>query len=306
MTERRLAFDQSFQAGKERHGVQEKTSQEVPCRAQVTEQPVVEQVEMVESDAPPQVLGSTNMYDKHGKIRLIPTPSPDPKGVYTSFHPLNLPTWRKWTAIGVICFFGALSISAEMAVGSLLPVFLLEYSGLDAAEVLRNTDFQAKLAGKRGLDPLAVIPDGVAAVSLARVYLLVPLSIGVGRRPVLLLTATLSWAGGLWAGCSGSLEAHLAARVVHGLGAGAVEALLPLIAQDMVFIHQRNRALSTIIASQGPIAFATAIVGPYIAVTLTWRWIYWITSVLGIVAWVLIIVFVPETRYNRSEEELCT
>ncbi|KAI1333779.1 major facilitator superfamily transporter [Xylariaceae sp. FL0016] len=259
-----------------------------------------------------QVVGSTEMYE-NGRIRLIPTPSPDPK------DPLNLPNWRKWTAIGVICFFGALSLAAEIAVAALLPVFLLEYSGVDPAKVLSNTDFKSKLAGKEGLDPLLVIPEGVVPVSLAKVsllatipllsngvasYFLVPLSIAVGRRPVLLLTATFSWAGGLWAGSSQSLESHLAARVIHGLGAGAVEALLPLIAQDLVFIHQRNRALSLIIASQGPIIIGTGVAGPYVSAKLTWRWIYWVTSAFGIVAWLLIIVFVPETRYPRSPEAL--
>jgi len=81
-------------------------------------------------------------------------------------------------------------------------------------------------------------------------YLLVPLSTAIGRRPVLILTSTLSWTSGFWAGHSTSLNSHIAARAIHGLGSGAVEALLPLIAQDMVFIHQRNKAVATIIASQ--------------------------------------------------------
>lgn len=94
---------------------------------------------------------------------------------------------------------------------------------------------------------LATIPlltNGIAS------YLLVPLSIAIGRRPVLLMTAVLAWAGGLWAGLSTSLESHLAARAVMGLGAGAVEALIPLIVQDIVFVHQRSKAQSAIVASQ--------------------------------------------------------
>lgn len=81
-------------------------------------------------------------------------------------------------------------------------------------------------------------------------YLLVPLSTAIGRRPVLILTSTFSWAGGFWAGASTSLQSHIAARVFHGLGSGAVEALLPLIVQDFTFLHQRNKALAAIISSQ--------------------------------------------------------
>lgn len=158
-----------------------------------------------------------------------------------------------------------MALSAEIIIGSLIPIFLLEYAGLDPTTI-RDIDFVAASGGKgTELNPLAVIPAGVTPPSLERVsmlatiplitngiasYFLVPLSIAIGRRPVLLLTAVLAWAGGLWAGLSTSLDSHLAARAMMGLGAGAVEALIPLIVQDMVFIHQRNRAQSTIVASQ--------------------------------------------------------
>lgn len=94
------------------------------------------------------------------------------------------------------------------------------------------------------LATLPLITNGIAS------YFLVPLSIAVGRRPVLLLTAVMAWSGGLWAGLSTSLDSHLAARALMGLGAGAVEALIPLIVGDIVFIHQRAKAQSAIVASQ--------------------------------------------------------
>lgn len=199
------------------------------------------------------VLGSTEIYDKYGNIRLVPTPTPDPK------DPLNLKEWRKWLAVASMCFFGSISLAAEIAIAGLTPVFLLEYSGVDPASTLKHADL------KGNPDPLAVIPPGVQPVSLAQVsllatipllsngfatYLLVPLSTAIGRRPVLILTSTLSWASGFWAGASTSLTSHIAARVFHGLGSGAVEALLPLIVQDIMFIHQRNKAVAAIIAAQ--------------------------------------------------------
>jgi hypothetical protein len=199
------------------------------------------------------VLGSTEIYDKDGNIRLVPTPTPDPK------DPLNLKEWRKWLAVASMCFFGSISLAAEIAIAGLTPVFLLEYSGVDPASTLKNADL------KGNPDPLALIPPGVHSVSLAQVsllatipllsngfatYLLVPLSTAIGRRPVLILTSTLSWASGFWAGASTSLTSHIAARVFHGLGSGAVEALLPLIVQDMMFIHQRNKAVAAIISAQ--------------------------------------------------------
>ena len=43
------------------------------------------------------VVGTAQLYE-NGQLRLIPMPTPDPK------DPLNLPKWRKWMAIGSICF----------------------------------------------------------------------------------------------------------------------------------------------------------------------------------------------------------
>lgn len=131
-----------------------------------------------------------------------------------------------------------------------------------------------------------------------------PLSISIGRRPVLLFCGVLAWSGGYWAGFSRSLESHIAARCMQGIGAGAVEALIPLTVQDLVFIHQRNRAMSSIWATQGLIIVSIGIASPVIVVNLSWRYLYYISSSLAVVAWLLLCVFLPETRWERSKEEL--
>ncbi len=214
---------------------------------------------------------------------------------------------------------GSLALSAEIIIGSLIPVFLLFYSGVDV-RILNTADFKTISGGSAsGVNPFAIIPPGVMPADIGKIstlatiplltngiasYFLVPLSIAVGRRPILLIAGTCAWAGGLWAGLSTSLDEHLIARAIQGLGAGAVEALIPLIIQDMVFIHQRNKAMSTIVSTQGIIITALGIVAPYIASNYDWRWLYYITAGLGFVAWLLILFFVPETRWMRSKEEL--
>lgn len=160
---------------------------------------------------------------------------------------------------------GSLALAAEFIVGALVPVFVLEYSGIDP-HILSQIDISAlNKPGEVNLDPVKLLaglggPPLYQVALLASVpllvnglssYLLVPLSVAVGRRPVLLLSGFLAWTGGLWAGFSQGLGSHLAARCFQGFGAGAVEALIPLIIQDMMFIHQRNKAISSVGASQG-------------------------------------------------------
>lgn len=197
-------------------------------------------------------------------------------------------------------------------------MFLLEYSGVDP-RVLNNVDFVANAHGSINFNPLAVVPEGVVPADLGKVsllatipllangiasYFLIPLSIAIGRRPVLLLTGACAWIGGLWAGLSTSLESHMAARALQGLGAGAVEALIPLIVQDIMFIHQRNKAMSAVVSSQGIIIIALGVAAPYVAANFTWRILYFATSGLGILAWGLMIAFLPETRWTRGKGEL--
>ncbi|KAK2032977.1 major facilitator superfamily transporter [Colletotrichum zoysiae] len=257
------------------------------------------------------VVGSSKLFDGDN-IRFVPMPTPDPK------DPLNLPTWRKWSAIAALCFFGSLALSAEFIVGALVPVFVLEYSGIDP-HILSQIDIGAlNKPGEVNLDPIKILaglggPPLYQVALLASVpllvnglssYLLVPLSIAIGRRPVLLLSGFLAWTGGLWAGFSQGLGSHLAARCFQGFGAGAVEALIPLIIQDMMFIHQRNQAISSVGASQGLLVVSLGIASPLIVSRLTWRFIYWITSGVGVLAWIGLILLVPETRWIRSDDEL--
>ncbi|KAI6351107.1 hypothetical protein MCOR25_010137 [Pyricularia grisea] len=257
------------------------------------------------------VVGTTHLYRADGSIRLIPMPSPDPK------DPLNLPLWRKYLAVSIVCFFGALALTAEVVIGGLIPIFILEYAGVDP-HYINQVDFTDRSRGPPG-SPLTVLPKGVRPPDLGRItllvtiplmtngiasYFLVPLSIAVGRRPILLLASTCAWAGGIWAAMSTSLNSHLAARALQGLGAGAVEALIPLVVQDMFFLHQRNTWMSVVVSSQGLLIISVGIATPYIAANYSWRWIYWITSGFGVFAWVLLLGFMPETRFTRCTKAL--
>lgn len=259
------------------------------------------------------VVGSTTLF-KDGKMQCVPMPSADPK------DPLNLPEWRKWACIITLSLFGALALSAEAIVGALVPIFVLEYAGIDP-KILGQIDLSSlsiTAPGGKPADPLQLLSSlggpPISKVNLISTlpilvngvasYILVPLSMAVGRRPVILFAGVMAWAGGLWAGFSQSLDSHIAARVFQGFGAGAVEALIPLILQDMLFINQRNTAFSLVSAGQGLFIVAIGLTSPIIVVRLSWRYIYYITAITGIVVWIAMIFLVPETRWVRTQDEL--
>lgn len=198
-----------------------------------------------------------------------------------------------------------------------MPVFAMQYAGIDP-KILNTIDLQAWVPKGRHVNPLAMMTNlpgppfwKVSMLSSLPIltnglasYFLVPLSISLGRRPVLIGCGILTWVGGIWAALSGSLDSHLGARCVQAIGAGAVEALIPLTVADIMFIHDRNKAMSLVWASQGVIIVALGICAPIVVADYSWRVLYWITSALAIFAWLLLVVFLPESRWIRSKEEL--
>ena len=257
------------------------------------------------------VQGTTVLYDD-GNLKYIPMPSADPK------DPLNLPPWRKWAAITALCFYGAVALASEIIIGMLVPVFVLYYAGIDPKILGELSGLPAGPGGEVNPNPVSLL-SSLGGPPIWRVYLLtslplltngvsnyfiVPLAIAIGRRPVLLLCGALAWAGSFWAGASSSLDSHIAARCVQGLGAGTVEALVPLVVQDFVFIHRRNTAISAVWSWQAAIIVSIGLAAPYIIADLDWRWLYYILGILGTFSWVLLLLFVPETRWLRTSEEL--
>lgn len=231
--------------------------------------------------------------------------------------PLNFTIKRKIVALFFLCFFGAMAAAAELILGAMLPVFALEYAGIDPSAFLKLVDNIGGLPG--GADPLKTLSELPGAPPIWKVYLLaslpvlmmgvanlalIPLAIAVGRRSVLLVCGIVAIGGAIWAGNSHSLGSHLAARSVQALGAGTVESLIPFIVQDMVYVHQRNTYMSGIFAAQGIIIIVLGIASPYIIVDQSWRWVYFYTAAFAAVFLVGVYFFLPETKFHRTRAEI--
>ncbi|KAG6016159.1 hypothetical protein E4U54_002153 [Claviceps lovelessii] len=242
---------------------------------------------------------------ENGMVNLIPMPTADPK------DPLNLPNWRKLSAIFSLCLFGSMAAAAELILGAMLPVFSFEYAGIDP-KLLVDVRIPS---GENGLTALAALPGPpiweiyllgslpILVIGVAN-FFLVPLSMAIGRRTVILVTGVVALAGCLSSGFTHSLEAHLACRVIQALGAGTVESLIPFIIQDIVFYHQRNAAISLVFATQGIIVVALGIAAPYIIGHASWRVIYFVTAGAGFVFWIIMFFVLPETKFDRSDDEM--
>lgn len=242
------------------------------------------------------------------KDLITPAPTSDPR------DPLNLPLNRKIAAVFFLCFFGAMAAAAELILGAMLPVFVLEYAGINPHIIEAFT----KLKFPAGTNPLALL-NMLPGPPIEKVYLLgslpvlmiglsnlamIPVATAVGRRPVVLACGILAVGGCVWSGNSKSLDSHLAARCLQAIGAGTVESLIPFIINDLTFSHQRNTWMSFVFATQGVIIVGLGFATPYVIIDLTWRWLYFITAIGAAVFLVGVFFFLPETRYQRSPSEL--
>ncbi|EPE08563.1 major facilitator superfamily transporter [Ophiostoma piceae UAMH 11346] len=284
-------------------------------------------------------IGTTRLFD-HGRMRTIPLPSPNPR------DPLNLPDWRKWAAVAAMSLIGGIAVGTNTALDNLLPVFSLEYAGV-SPHAIQHAAFSTLLANSSASAPSTSINFTAAIAPLlsstdtlpptdriqllttvplltaaAASYFQVPLSEAFGRRPVLLLSTACTWAGAVWAGLSSSsavqslasegtatsaLTQHIAARALIGVGAGTVNALVPLIAaHDLYFMHQRHLVLAVSIAIQALVTAGFVAAAPHLAAVYDWRWLYYISGIGGFVAWLGVVAFVPETRWTmRTRAQLC-
>jgi predicted MFS family arabinose efflux permease len=70
-----------------------------------------------------------------------------------------------------------------------------------------------------------------------------PLAIGVGRRSVLLASSLVLVLAATLCAAAKSYEWQHGCRLIFGLAAGQSEALVPLITQEIFFLHERSRGL---------------------------------------------------------------
>lgn len=93
-----------------------------------------------------------------------------------------------------------------------------------------------------------------------------PLAMSIGRRPVYLLSCVILVVAAMGAAYVKTYNQHLAVRMVLGLAAGQSEALVPMMIQEIHFLHERSTflmwqsAIQTIISAVY-IIFASPIAG---------------------------------------------
>ncbi|KAH8586911.1 major facilitator superfamily domain-containing protein [Bisporella sp. PMI_857] len=232
---------------------------------------------------------SLHLYDEHGTLRLIPTPSADPN------DPLKLPTWRKYLVIAALGLYTAGATSMLSSISPIIPSLFQYYAMVEGPpptlQMIMNLATFPTLCG------------GVAAI------IGVIVARWIGTRPVVSFSAVLTFVCTIWAcvstgGSDRGLKSHIAARCFVGFGSGAFETVVPLMIQDMNYIHTRNTLIAIVWAFGGIGSAVFGVASSYIVAALDWRWFFGIINIVTGTGMILILLVVPETSWTRTARDL--
>ncbi|KAJ6021572.1 hypothetical protein N7540_007076 [Penicillium herquei] len=232
----------------------------------------------IAQDPPPRRNGLHVELFKDGEVVLIPTPSADPK------DPLNLPAWRKWILLILVSAYSCTAVVLASGMGSIFSVVEASYPGQET----KANDLMTYPTLFMGIGNLISMP----------------LAFTIGRRPVFLASMVLLIAAAVWCQCSTSLVSHIAGRNIMSLAAGQSEALSPMIVQEIHFLHERGRKIAWFIFIQNIASGIFFVVSTYMVSAWGWRWWYGFFSVMNALIFLLSVVFVTESQYERTEEAM--
>ncbi|KAJ5371095.1 uncharacterized protein N7496_007187 [Penicillium cataractarum] len=239
--------------------------------------PDIDHVETVEvGSETPTPAGTARLLDD-GEVRLIPIPTRDP------CDPLNLPMWHKITIHLTVSFFSMTGILLVSGMGAVLPLIAASYP-----DVKNTADLNVYPTLFMGIGNLIAMP----------------LSLAIGRRPVYLFSSLLLVIGSIWCAFAPDFNSHLAGRDFLSLGAGQSEGLCVMIVQEMFYLHQRGRALAWFSGITTVGSTALMIASTFICTAWGWRWWYGVFGILNGVVLIFSVLFVVETKYERSPEAL--
>ncbi|AKV56071.1 multidrug MFS transporter [Bifidobacterium actinocoloniiforme DSM 22766] len=121
-----------------------------------------------------------------------------------------------------------------------------------------------------------------------------------GRRPLITTGLLVFVVGSLLCGLSRSMLQLIAARVVQGLGAGAIQPLTFTILADIFPIEKRAKMIGFNSSAWGVASIVAPLLGGFLVQQLSWHWVFAVNVPIGLIAAILIQVFLKEEVQSRK------
>lgn len=211
---------------------------------------------------------------RHKNIILVPQPTNSPN------DPLNWSPFRKYWHMILVCivtgFTAATSNDAGSAQASMNQELGISWNAMNTA------------AG--------VLFVGVAAMS----FLLSPSSFLYGRKIAYLICILVGLGGAIWFIFVQTASDSVWNQLFVGASEAAAEAQVQLSLSDIFFQHQIGFAISLYIMATSIGTFLGPLVSGYLAGGPGWRWIPRWGAILSAVLFVLLLIGLEETYFDRD------
>ncbi|KAF7174303.1 hypothetical protein CNMCM5623_006862 [Aspergillus felis] len=213
---------------------------------------------------------------RHG-LPLLPTPTQDER------DPLRWPVWLKRCAIITTSMTNFVTNMAGSGLSVAVPNLMQEYHKPESGAV-------------------QLLTYNFLFLSIGNIFW-VPIAHKFGKRASLLLSMALQAGALVWCVTATSFSSLLAARCVQGFAGAAGESIVPEIASDIFFLHQRAAMMSiyVILISSG------SAIGPLVNSLMvqylpsTWRAFLWLCFALAVADIGLMLFLGPESNFRRPE-----
>lgn len=116
----------------------------------------------------------------------------------------------------------------------------------------------------------------------------------LGRKPAFVTGCVIFLVGSILCGLAPSTEWLVAFRFVQGIGAGAVQPIITTLAGDLYSLEERGRVQGYLAGVWGLSAILGPLAGGVIVHTVGWPWIFWMNVPFGVIAAVLMILYLHE------------
>jgi MFS family permease len=171
--------------------------------------------------------------------------------------------------LATVAIMSALVVTAldGTAISGALPVVVRELGGIE----LYPWVFTASLAATAMSVPIA----GKLADSR-------------GRLPVISVGMAIFVLGSMLGALSTSMGWLVFARVVQGLGVGAVAPLIPTLSGDLYSLEERAKVQALFTAAWGGASAAGPLLGGWVVLHTSWRWVFALTAPFALLSVVLL------------------
>lgn len=208
-------------------------------------------------------------------IVLVPAPSKtDPN------DPLRWPRWKKHVCFTSVCAFTFLT---NYAIGGLAPAFYI-----------LSLEFNKTMTETSHLLTWPILILG------AFNFFWVPLANYFGKRPIFVFASLLLCVCYIWGATAKSFQSLLWSNIIAAFAGSSTEALGAAIVNDLYFLHERGKFMGIYMnAISGGNTLGPLICG-FVVQSLGWRWHKWIAVIFTAINFIAVLLFVPETRYDRD------